>query len=138
MTSLSRIDLPAQLKKFYLFEKIDENILEGLYAEVTHKVLSSGETLFQQGTPSDALYFVIKGHLKATSKQEDSSQTLLGEISVGEIVGEMQILVGGKRTAEVSAVSETELVRLPKAAFERLAEQYPDILLKTPENLESV
>jgi len=123
-------DLLAHLKKFYLFENINENILETLSTNVSHQILSKGEMLFQQGALSDALYFVIKGQLQASIEKEDGSQAILGEIGANEIVGEMQILVGGKRTANVSAVTETQLIKLPKAAVEKLVEQSPDILQK--------
>ncbi len=39
---------------------------------------------------------LTKGILKATLTQETGSQVVLGEMGTGEIVGEIQILIGGK------------------------------------------
>ncbi len=122
--------LRTQLKNFYLFKNVDENILEILSTKVSCKVVPIGETLFSQGTVSDALYFVINGQLQVTIDNEDGSQTILGKIGINETVGEMQILVGGKRTADVSAITKTELIRLSKADFEQIVDLCPDVLRK--------
>lgn len=44
-----------------------------------------------------------------TGSQANGNQIILSEIN---------LLVGGKRTTDVSAISQTELLKLPKAAFE--------------------
>lgn len=126
-------DLLTHLNKIYLFEDIDSKILEVLSTQLTHILLPQGETLFQQDEPSDALYIVLKGLLKATATQTNGNQVILSEIEAGNVVGEINLLVGGKRTASVSAIHQTELLKLPKAAFESLVEDSPTILQKMAE-----
>ena len=128
--TLSSKDLREQLKDFYLFKDVDEAILDTLLTRVSYQIVSIGEILFKQGTISDALYFVVSGQLQVISHKEDGSQTILGTIGTNETVGEMQILVGGKRTADVRATTETALIRLAKEDFEYIIEQSPDVLHK--------
>ncbi len=124
-------DIVAELKKSYLFKNIKAGIFERLSAHLTPISLSKGETLFRQGDPSDAVYIITKGTLKAAIDQADGGEIVLGEIDVGDIVGEIHILaIGGKRTASVSAISDTTLIKFPKADFESLVDDFPAILQK--------
>ena len=123
-------DLLSDLKTSYLFKNVDRKLLETVANDnLTRIFLSQGERLIQQGGASNALYVVVKGQLKAILNQENN-QIVFGNIGEGEIVGEMQILLGGKHTANVHAVTDTELIKLPKTTFEKLIDKSPDILQK--------
>src|SRR5580693_8530818 len=56
-------------------------------------------------------------------------------IRAGEWVGEMGLLSGRARGAHVRAVRDTALARLPRAAFERLAMEHPEVLLRVSQML---
>ncbi len=94
--------------------------------EVVH--LREGALLFGQGDSSDALYVVESGRLRVSIRHEDGGETVVGEIAEGDPVGEIQILTGGSRTAEVSARVDSKLVKISKAAFETLVENTPEVL----------
>ncbi len=98
-----------------------------LTATLDHVLLGEGETLFVQGEASDALFLVKRGRLQAVVTQADGSAAAVGEIGPGEPVGEMQLFAGGRRTATVRALQETELLALPAALVERLAADFPDV-----------
>jgi len=54
---------------------------------------------------------------------------LFAEIGRGEVVGEMALLTGAPRSATVVAVRDSLLVRLSRAAFERVVERCPRVML---------
>jgi NTE family protein/lysophospholipid hydrolase len=123
-------DLLTDLKTSDLFENVDQELLERLgHGNLTRIFVSQGEMLIQQGGASNALYVVVRGQLKAILNQENN-QIVFGSIGEGEIVGEMQILLGGKHTANVYALTDAELIKLPKTTFEKLIDKSPDILQK--------
>jgi len=122
-SQLSYSELLAILTKNPVFAEINGDSLKS--TDLSHVFLSKGETLFQEGAPSYALYLIIKGQLKAIFSHKDAGQVVLNEIGAGEIVGEIEIIVGGKRSMSVVALSDTQLVKLPKAAFENLVEKFP-------------
>ena len=130
---VSDSDLVTLLKKHYLFENVEQLILEKVSSDLLPVFLPKGETLFQKGEPSDALYLVLNGHLKAFLIQPNGGEIVLSEIGNNEIVGEIQLLIGGKRTASIAALSDTQLLKMPKAVFETLAEQFPDMLQEIAE-----
>jgi len=62
----------------------------------------AGETLIAQGDPADALYLLERGQL--TARLETNGQQLrLRTFQAGAIVGEIGLILGGERTADVVA-----------------------------------
>ncbi len=89
--------------------------------------LPGGAVLFREGDPSDSLYILIRGRLRA-SVQTPNAERVLGEIGRGEFAGEMGVLTGDPRSATVCAIRDSALVKLPGPALDRLADKYPSIL----------
>lgn len=105
----------------------DASVLAALEVEVAH-VLSPGAVLFREGEPSDAMYVVLRGELQVTVASPQYGEMMVGRVGPGEPVGEMQLLSGGRRTATVQAIAETELARIPRLAVERLAREAPEAM----------
>lgn len=113
-----------------LFASLAESVLPSVVRELEYVRLQGGATLFEQGAPGDALYVVVFGRLRARQRDAAGQPRLLGEIGRGESVGEMALLTGAPRSATVTAIRDTELVKLSKAAFEQLVEREPRVMLE--------
>jgi predicted acylesterase/phospholipase RssA/CRP-like cAMP-binding protein len=97
----------------------------GLEAELELIHLVPGDTLFAQGEPGDSMYVLLQGQLSVRLQKADGSEMVIGEESEpGMSVGEMALLTGQPRLVSVYAVSDADLVRLPKEGFDRLANEY--------------
>jgi len=95
--------------------------------------LDAGAPLFITGDTADAAYVVLLGEVEIVAPAEDGRDVWLAVLGPGELVGEMGVLDGGARSADVRAVSRAELWRLarhsvietlrdePSAALELLA-----------------
>jgi predicted acylesterase/phospholipase RssA/CRP-like cAMP-binding protein len=113
-----------------LFGSLSEAVLDELQAEFEWLHLRSGETLFEQGDPSDALYLLVNGRLMITARDPDHGAMVVGEVSRGESVGEAGLLTGEPRSATAYAVRDTDIVRLSQASFERLIERHPRAMMQ--------
>ena len=69
-----------------------------------------GETVIRLGEPADALYLVLEG------PSASSAPGALRRSSRGELVGEIQVLAGGPRTANVHAEGSVRMLRVPREA----------------------
>jgi len=112
-----------------LFGSLAAAALRSLEAEVSSVSLKSGDVLFAAGDPGDALYVVMFGRLRAL-RREGSGDRVLGEIGRGESVGEMALLTGEPRSATVVAIRDSQLMKLSKPAFDRLAVRDPQMMLE--------
>ncbi len=83
-----------------------------------------GDVLVRQGDEADALYIVVSGRFDVRIEGQEAS---VAEIGPGSPVGEIAFLAGGRRTATVTAVRDSLVVRLERADFDRLCHRIPRI-----------
>ena len=110
-----------------LYPDLDTAFLRSIGAEFDQIAVAGGSTLVRRGDPSDALYIVISGRLVATQQSEVGDIVRLGEIGRGEMIGEMSILSGGLRTATVTALRDSRLVRISNQTFLEFMQRHPSV-----------
>lgn len=120
-----RIEFLASTEQF---RGLDATTLQKLAAELTPLSLSAGQTLIRQGDVGDCMYVVLNGRLRVSLEQPGKAPQILREVGVGESIGEIALLTGQTRTATVSASQVTEVARLSKESFDRLAATSPAML----------
>ncbi|MEA3022173.1 MAG: hypothetical protein QOK01_1025 [Alphaproteobacteria bacterium] len=121
--------LRGRLSSLPLLNALDEPSLAALQAELEWLNLPGGAILFREDQIADALYVVVAGCLGVTVRGKDGHDMLLARCQAGEIVGEMGLLGGGRRSGTVVALRDSILLRLGKSSFERLLEQHPRAML---------
>ena len=133
MSPVRSVELDAET----IDRQISENLLLGqlepaaralVRDEAEPLLCPGGEFLVRQGDPADAMYLVTGGRLQVLGIGADGSETRIGEIGRGEVVGEMALITREPRTASVQAVRDTQLLRLPADAFTRLVSEHPEAL----------
>jgi NTE family protein len=80
--------------------------------------------LVRQGEVADALYVVVTGRFLVTV---DGRRQALAELGPGQPIGEIAFLAGGVRTATVTALRDSLVLRLGRAEFEELSSKSPSI-----------
>ena len=121
--------LRGRLSSLPLLSALDEPSLAALQAELEWLSLPGGAILFREDQIADALYVVVAGCLGVTVRGKDGHDVLLARCQAGEIVGEMGLLGGGRRSGTVVALRDSILLRLGKSSFEKLLEQHPRSML---------
>lgn len=93
-----------------------------------HTPLARGATLLRQGDPDRDVYLILRGRLGVRAEHANGTSTLVDEVGPGSLVGEMALLTGQPRTATVFAVEDSDLARVSREDFERLALRHPEAL----------
>jgi CRP/FNR family cyclic AMP-dependent transcriptional regulator len=102
------------------------NFLSAGHAHEYHlKFLASKETLFREGDLAQCVYIVRRGQLLATKAFSSSGEALsqpkvLGEILQGEFVGEMAHINSEPRSATVTALTDCELIEIPRGTIDMI------------------
>lgn len=117
---VSRHSLPA----VGIFSELGADERAALMAELQTCALKRGDVLVRQGDEADALYFVISGRFAVTLA---GRREPLAEIGAEQPVGEIAFLTGGVRTATVTAMRDSLVLRLGRDDFERVAAKCPGI-----------
>jgi len=80
----------------------------------------SGTAIVKVGDPGDSAFFVLGGKAIAGIPQEGGQFRALSSMGAGDFFGEIAALTGSKRTANVIAEEETELLQVPGATLKSL------------------
>ena len=92
-------------------------------ADVAHThVYSRGETILRQGAAGDSMFIVHDGTVSV--RVEDAEVAKLGE---GEFFGEMALLTGEKRAADIVALDDVVAVEITKDALQPILHDHPDL-----------
>ena len=134
-SSASRRRPSLQLASAALFGEQESPILAAFDSDANRIVLRGGETLFRQGERGDALYVVTYGSLEVVADGEGAVSRRLDVIGRGGSVGEMALLVDEPRSATVRAIRDSEVVRVDKAAFDKLLVHRPQVAVELARTL---
>ena len=112
-------DLTADLRAVPLLAGLDDDLLGRIAAVVQTETLGPGETLVTEGSIGADLYFVRDGTFVVTVRDGEAAAEV-GRLGPGDVVGETQLIAGGRRTATVTALERCTVLGLPHAEFDAL------------------
>ncbi len=93
---------------------------------VARRTWRTGERVFGQGDPADALHLVETGRVAISSRTPDGDVATFAVLGQGECFGELAlVLPDRRRTAEVVAVEPTITLALDAQRFRALRERHP-------------
>jgi CRP-like cAMP-binding protein len=81
----------------------------------------------KQEDPGDSFYIIRSGKVRAYRRDDAGLELVLSVLGPGESFGEMALLTGQERSANVEALEETHLMVLSKEQFERILRDFPHI-----------
>lgn len=127
----TRLRLRQALQRAPLFADLDSRSMTAIERELTPIVLPGGAPLFHKGDPADAVFVVASGCLgvfRHDEKENADGPALIAEITPGNIVGEMSLLIQSARTRDVAALRDSEVWRLGRDSFDALTARHPEVL----------
>ncbi len=91
------------------------------------KVFEKGQKLITVGQDAAGLHLIASGEV-AVVGDEGGEPFVISTLGVGEVVGEVALVLRRKANADVVAVHPTVTLHLPKEGFVSLINEYPGIL----------
>lgn len=119
----SKTFTPAELAAaFPLFSGLSPEQREVLVLHFKPHSAAPGERIIRAGDPADALYLISEGEVEVTI-----GGRRVNTRGAGEFFGEMALLSGNRRTADVTALDYSRFARLSGRDFRRFLKRYPNI-----------
>jgi rhodanese-related sulfurtransferase len=112
-----------------VFGELSKEKWEELSRAVEHLTVAPRSVIFRQGDPGDCFYIITSGSVRVFRKDKDGMETQLSVLGAGDSFGEMALLTGEARSANVETLEETRLMVLSKEQFERILKDYPNLSL---------
>ncbi len=107
------------LRNVPLFAGLGEAELEKLSVLCGRKRVERGAFIVRAGDSTDSLYILLTGRAKVTNSDEEGREIILAWLGAGEFFGEMGLIDGSPRSANVVASEACELLHLSSEAFQR-------------------
>jgi CRP-like cAMP-binding protein len=107
-------DLPAELSR-------------GLFAKAHHQSVAAEQMVFMAGDAGDGCYRVEEGLLKVSVLGSGGEERILAILGPGSFVGELSMIDGAPRSASVSALRDSKLSFVSRAAFETYGQSNPEV-----------
>lgn len=118
------------LKAVSLFRSLSPRFVSGIAKSCVERSFASGETLVRQGNPGVGLFVIVSGKVKVIKTNDKGEKLELAEHGSGEVIGEMAVLDGANRTADVVAVEDTVSLVLSAWDFRSFMESHPEVALE--------
>jgi CRP/FNR family transcriptional regulator, cyclic AMP receptor protein len=118
------------LQRVSIFEAMDEEVIERLSACLKPVPFEKDQLVFGQDDPGDALYIIEKGRVKVVLYGESGREVILTIFKDGDFFGEMSLLDGQPRSANVIALESTKALMLSREDFVAHLRERPNTALK--------
>jgi len=105
------------LRGVHLFQSLSPYDSEHLAASLKRRSLKKGEALFRKGDEGTSLYIVKSGSVKIVLPSSMGDEVAPAILSEGDFFGEMALLDGMPRSADVVALEPSELLALNQKDF---------------------
>jgi CRP-like cAMP-binding protein len=114
---------PDQLKSIPLFSSMSDKALNAVAVFASETSVSAGKQLVHEGDYSYDLIVIESGTADVVKGGE-----VIGSLGPGDVFGEIGMLTGARRTADVVATSSMRLITLSKWDLKRISDEVSDQL----------
>lgn len=118
----------AALATVHLFKSFQPEELRTLAVGMSHMLYTAGERITRQGAVAHWLYVMTSGSAEIRMRTETLQTVLVATIDAPDFFGEMGLMTGEPRSADVIAVGDVDCFRLGKASFQQVLLGRPEIV----------
>ncbi|GIK50790.1 MAG: Crp/Fnr family transcriptional regulator [Hyphomonadaceae bacterium] len=123
-------NVEAALGKAELMAALSEATRARLARQGVPCTVDPGKLLFAKGDKGDALYVLLEGEVEVRTSTEAGKDVRIAALKPYALIGEMAVLDGGVRSADICAIRKSRLLRIGRDQAIAALESEPKALLK--------
>jgi CRP/FNR family transcriptional regulator len=108
------------------FRLVDDDTLLALVGASVNLFWPGGSLVFDSGDAAEGLYVVLSGQVRIFSRTDGREQDVV-VVDPGGFFGEHSLLLDTIHSKSAAAVEPSELMVVPREAFEELLASHPDL-----------
>ncbi|MEQ1644045.1 MAG: mechanosensitive ion channel family protein [Pyrinomonadaceae bacterium] len=124
-----------RLNNVSIFAPLDNEEIERLANASTSRIYAPGEAVVRIGQEGNSMYVIIRGAVKVQIPENDYMKTI-GNLRENDFFGEMSLLTGEPRSANVIVTEESEVLRIDKSGLKPIFESNPTLVDSISELIE--
>ncbi len=114
----------------FLFGALSPEQRAQVLAQAIARSYPRGGTILRRGDPGTSMVLVVEGRVRVGVTSEDGREVTLGILGPGDVLGEMALLDGQERSADVVALEDCSVKLVERGRFLRLLRESPDLCLQ--------
>ena len=118
------------LRKTPLFATLPDDDLRRVADLAVSRRFAKKEAVFREGDRADGFFIVASGKVKVFKLSGEGKEQVLHVLEGGQTFAEAVIFEGGGYPAHAEALTDTELLFLPKRPFVDLLERHPKVAIR--------
>lgn len=122
------LDNPNDFLKYVpIFSELDDPTLEQISKLGTKRSFEKESVILFEHEIGSALFVIVSGKVKVSRVSDDGKEVILTILGDSDFFGEMAILDGLTRSANVTAMDDTELFIIQRKDFLELLHSHPEV-----------
>ncbi|MBF0235332.1 MAG: Crp/Fnr family transcriptional regulator, partial [Desulfamplus sp.] len=117
------------LKKSPLFDGLEDEYLNTIASIAQKRACTKGEIIFNEGEPGNGFYVIETGNVKIFKISFGGKEQILHIYGPGKPFGEVPVFIGKNFPASAIALSNSDLIFLPRKDFIALLTDNPSLSL---------
>src|SRR5712692_4280455 len=110
-----------------LFHDLNSEQLAWLEKRLHRKIFAANVDVFTTDQTADVVYVICSGTVKIHSMQTDGRDAIISILGAGDTVGEMGVFDGAHRSADVTTLEQSVLMRMDRADFQECLRTMPSV-----------
>ena len=125
----------ALLHSIPMFAGVPDAQLEAIARIAVHRKVARHTTIVRAGDSTDSLYIIISGNARVQVSDAEGREVILTLLGPGECFGEMGLIDGSPRSADVVSSEVCELLVITKTDFKKSLSENFDLCLNIMKSL---
>jgi len=129
MGTYGGVDKRRAIAEHFLFRQLVSSDIDRILALSVERHYDDGQVIFQKGEEGSSMMIVLEGRVLISVIAEDGKELTLNYIEPGEILGEIALIDGKKRSANATAVGACTLLYITRAEFIPFLRKNPGVAI---------
>ena len=129
------MDKISLLESVPIFSDLSKSDLTKISDRMTHRKFTKNQMILLEDDLGQTFFVIATGSVKITRLSDDGREVILAMLGEADFFGEMSLLDGDGRSANVVALEASEVLTLARNEFLDILEQYPKISISLLEEL---
>jgi CRP/FNR family transcriptional regulator, cyclic AMP receptor protein len=125
------------LRNVPLFASLSERELTRIAGKLVQHRYTKDSPILMESDPGNSLFILVKGRVKITRTSDAGGEVILAILKDGDFFGEISLLDGKPRTANVIAMQISTVLMLHREEFKSLIQDHPNISINLMKELAS-
>ena len=125
-SALEGEQLLAVLTGSEMFRMLPDEARLGIVGAYRRCAYGEPELIVRQGDPGSSMFVILSGRVAVLLNQPDGPPKKMAELKAGDSFGEMALMLGEGRNANVQALTQVILAEIPKEALQPILQNHPE------------